>query len=120
MQNADIASIGTIAVIVVLIVILIIAMLRRDQQRRDRDAEMASREIAIIIEERALSGFGGICVFLLISSIVVALFSYGRASTVFQQIEAGVGLIASTVVFATGAILGMRSNYRVLRSRNRE
>ncbi len=72
--------------------------------------------IATIEEEVRLTAWGVISLILLILSVIGSLMVSAGATTVFQQIEAGVSLISGLLLFGLGVALGRRRTYRVVRS----
>lgn len=73
-------------------------------------------EIATIEEDVRLTGWGVFSLMLLILSVAFTAFAGMAAKTVFQQIEAGVSMIASLLLFGLGVALGRRRTYRIYRS----
>ena len=93
----------------------------RDLRRaRMAAAALAAREIAVIEETVRSTGFGAVCIVLLLIVIAASGVGYTKAVTVFQQIEIGVGFIGSLIVLGLGAALGRRRSYTVYRSEQRE
>lgn len=95
------------------------------RRRRLRDQEVAiaasleSRELAVMVEDVKTTRFGAFCIVMLVVNVFVTWLSYTSAQTVFQQIQIGVALIASTMLFGLGAALGRRRTYRIYRSKHR-
>ena len=102
------------------VVIVAIAMTRAADARRRAIEDLAARELAIITEDIRATGGGALSFLLLLVAIFVSVVSYNTATTVFQQIEAGVGFIGSAIIFGLGIALGRRRTYTVYRSPNRQ
>jgi NO-binding membrane sensor protein with MHYT domain len=81
---------------------------------------LATRELAVIIEHATMTGGGAICVFLLVITLAASVFSLIAATTIFQQIEAGLFLLVGCVLFGLGIALGHKRTYRVYRSEHRD
>lgn len=113
-------GVAGIAIVVLCMVITFALSRRANRQRRTRDEELAARELATIVEEIQITAGGVICFILLIGTIVLAISAYSTAATVFQQIEAGVSLIAGCILWGLGVALGRRRTYRIYRSERRE
>lgn len=80
-------------------------------------AKQASGEVIATIEEEVrLTGWGAISLILLILTVIGSLIISAGATTVFQQIEAGVSLISGLLLFGLGVALGRRRTYRVVRA----
>ncbi len=120
MEGIDNGALVALVTFVVAAVILIAAVTAAGKRRRQRQIELAARELAVIVEHVQISAFGGICVVLLFVTVIGSVFGYSAAKTVFQQIEAGVSLIAGCILFGLGAALGQSRTYRVYRSDQRE
>jgi hypothetical protein len=54
------------------------------------------------------------CTLLLILTVIATVFAYSQATTVFQQIEAGVSLIGGCILFGLGTALGRSRTYRFI------
>jgi hypothetical protein len=83
------------------------------------DEKMKARELAVMVEDINMTGWGGFSLIMLVLTLVGAFFGYVSAKTVFQQIEAGVSLIAGLLLFGLGTALGRRRTYRIYRSEQR-
>ncbi len=116
---ADWFTVVAVAFFVFLVVRLIavgIASLRRNGQRV---ADPASVATATIIEEVRPTAVGVICLLLLIGATIGSSYSYYSATTVMQQIEAGIEFLGSTIFFGLGIIVGRKRVYRVYRAASR-
>ena len=115
-QGQGVAALGALIFIIGFIVWAIIS----SRKREEREAALAVRELAIIVEHVTMTGGGAICVILLLLTLAGSFFSLIAATTVFQQIEAGVFLLAGCVLFGLGIALGHKRTYRVYRSEHRD
>jgi hypothetical protein len=89
------------------------------QKRSERMAALQDRELAVIVERVEVTVGGSLCTLLLIVTIIGTIFAYSKATTVFQQIEAGVSLIGGCILFGLGTALGRSRTYRIYRSERR-
>ncbi|WP_445488111.1 hypothetical protein [Rhodopseudomonas sp. RCAM05734] len=89
-------------------------------RRRQLAEALAARELANIVEETNPTAWGGFCIAMIIVTAIGSLFTFSAATTVFQQIEAGVVWIGGTIMFGIGAGLGQKRSYTVYRSIHRE
>ena len=113
--------ISLVAVALIAALVWTIIVLRRGARlRRLEQQALEARELAVIIEESQATIGGAVCIVALLVCVIGALFGYSRATTVFQQIEAGVSLMAGTMLFGLGASLGRSRTYRIYRSMQRE
>jgi hypothetical protein len=62
--------------------------------------------MAVIAERVETTGGGRLCILLLILIVIGTVFAYLQATTVFQQIEAGVSFIGGCILFGLGVALG--------------
>lgn len=102
----------------VILVILFLGFRSRTNFKieQERYADLRSREMATIVESASLSGFGGLCVVMLVLTTLIAGGMYGSAKTIFQEIAAGVGWMGFSILFGIGAVMGQRRSYTVYRS----
>jgi hypothetical protein len=80
---------------------------------------MAARELANIVEEVTPTMWGSFCIGMIVLTAIGAFFAFAAATTVFQQIEAGVAWIGGTIMFGIGAVLNQKRTYTVYRSAHR-
>ncbi|UGY23555.1 hypothetical protein HU675_0037300 [Bradyrhizobium septentrionale] len=71
------------------------------------------RQTAVIEEQSRLTGGGVICALLLVLSLLGTMGLYVEAKTVFQQIQAGVAMIAAILLFGLGVAVLRRRTYKV-------
>jgi nucleoside permease NupC len=107
------------AIVLVLAVLIAAALYYQRRRRRDETDELISRELAVITERIDTTAGGAISGLLLTLSVIAALFEYGAATTVFQQITAGVTLIGGMALFGLGVAMGRRRTYTIYRSQHR-
>jgi len=105
--------------VVIALLITVVAGKAIDRRRRKREEELASRELAIIVEDVAITAGGRISMAMLVLTIIYAVLVYVAAKTVFQQIEAGVTLIGGSIIWGLGIAVGRVRTYRVYRSEHR-
>ena len=101
--------------IAVLIAAVVIALL---VQRAVAQA-LAARELANIVEEVTPTTCGSFCIGMIVLTAIGAFFAFSAATTVFQQIEAGVAWIGGTIMFGIGAMMNQKRTYTVYRSVHR-
>lgn len=106
-----------LAVVIVGLIVAAVVTGRREKERLETNL---GGELAIITENIRMTAWGLLCVIMLIVMIVGSLVAYAHATTVFQQIEAGVSLIAGVLLFGLGVALGRRRSYTIYRSQQRE
>ena len=116
-QNFVLALVGIGVVIV--IIGLWFAWTTTSRRRNERMATLREREMAVIVERVETTGGGRLCTLLLIFAVIGTVFAYSQATTVFQQIEAGVSFIGGCILFGLGTALGRSRTYRVYRSEHR-
>jgi chromate transport protein ChrA len=117
----DLAGGIAIALLVLSLVALAIWRLARDAARARREHDdLVARELAVIEEKISATPAGVLCVVMIFVVLIWTLQVEGRATTVFQQIEAGVALIAGLILFGLGAALGRRRRYVIYRSEHRK
>jgi hypothetical protein len=87
------------------------------EQEKPRAVEM--RELAVMVEHVESTAVGNICGVLLVITLFFSMFGYSVATTIFQQIEAGVSLMAGVLLFGLGVVLGRKRTYRIYRSEHR-
>ena len=109
-----------VGVICAALVLLVWAGIVAAQRRKEREANLAAREMATMIEETQVTPGGAICFALLVITVIGSFFAYGKATTIFQQIEAGVSLIAGSILFGLGVAIGRKRTYRIYRSEQRQ
>lgn len=122
LKNLSDGAMSIIVFCVMLVVLLPIAVMvakRGYMRRAEMEDDLAAREMATIVEDVRTTGFGGVCIVLLLLTVAVTTFSYLSAATVFQQIASGVSLIGGGVLFGAGAVMGRTRTYRVYRSVHR-
>lgn len=119
-QTATFAAIVA-AVVLAFVIALAIWRINRDI-RRHRAAlqSVRERELATISEDVKLTAVGLLSVVLLVVTIFTTAAAYSRATTVLQQIEAGVAFLGACVILGLGAALGRRRTYTIHRSEQRE
>ncbi|MHC2578196.1 threonine/homoserine/homoserine lactone efflux protein [Bradyrhizobium diazoefficiens] len=127
MQNIEVntQTIAIAALVVGAVIVYVAAhyfLVTRPRRRRiaGEEAELAARELAIIVEDVRLTAGGIVAAVLLVVTILYSFVTYEAATTVFQQIASGVSLIAGCIVWGLGVALGRRRTYRVLRSEHRQ
>jgi hypothetical protein len=103
-----------LATIVLLFVGLLLA--RPLMRRRQENAVLARQETAVIVEQVRSTVGGAISAFFLLLTWVASIVVYAASNTVFQQIEAGVALVAGTILCGLGVALGRRRTYRIYKS----
>jgi len=88
-------------------------------RRKDRTTAAAwSRdEIATIVERVYVTGWGVFWGLVLALDCTISIVASMAATTIFQQIAAGVSLIGGAVIAGLGVALGRRRTYTVYRSR---
>lgn len=108
------ASIGGLIFIIVVAAILYFAVEGRDARlKREAAAYVPPRQVAIIEGTSKLTDAGQLCAVLLVFSILVSMVLYAQATTVFQQIQAGVAMITGILLFGLGVALLRKSTYTV-------
>jgi hypothetical protein len=112
-----------IAVLIAAVVIALLALIYRrifitPRQRKLAEA-LAARELANIVEEVTPTTWGSFCIGMIVLTAIGAFFAFSAATTVFQQIEAGVVWIGGTIMFGIGAALNQKRTYTVYRSVHR-
>jgi len=80
---------------------------------------IAARELANIVEEVTPTTWGSFCIGMVVLTAIGAFFAFSAATTVFQQIEAGVVWIGGTIMFGIGAMMNQKRTYTVYRSVHR-
>jgi drug/metabolite transporter (DMT)-like permease len=80
---------------------------------------LAARELANIVEEVTPTNWGSFCIGMIVLTAIGAFFAFSAATTVFQQIEAGVVWIGGTIMFGIGAMMNQKRTYTVYRSVHR-
>jgi cytochrome b561 len=118
-QNSTLAVIGFLTVVAIVIVVIVLALRERVTLRKQNASQLQARELAKITEEISMTGWGGFCVVMLVLTVAGSIGSYAAAKTVFQQIEAGVSLMAGLILFGLGSALGRRRTYTIYRSEQR-
>jgi hypothetical protein len=112
-------SIILMAVLAIGLLIVFIVVERRDKALKATQAKQIqnpSPRFAVsarIEEDVATTPGGNICGFFLVVTILVSAVIFGVAETVFGQIEAGLFLIAGTLLFGLGIVLGRKRTYVV-------
>ncbi|WLA78820.1 sel1 repeat family protein [Bradyrhizobium elkanii] len=71
------------------------------------------RQTAIVEAQSRLTGGGVLCAFLLVLSVLTTMGLYSEAKTIFQQIQAGVAMIAAILLFGLGVAVLRKHTYRV-------
>ncbi|AVT76598.1 hypothetical protein RPPS3_25350 [Rhodopseudomonas palustris] len=99
----------------IFVVVPAIVLARREWAYRRQEAQ-AGQEAAVIIEHVRMTWVGIVSLMLLVLTVIGAIVAYIAARTEFQQVQAGVSLIGSVLLFGLGVALGRRRTYRVLRS----
>lgn len=105
---------------VVLILALAAVSYWASKRRRAREQALQAREMAVMEEEVNSTTEGKISFALLALSVLGSITIFAAAKTVFQEIEAGVMLIAGSILFGLGVALGRTRTYRIYRSEYRE
>jgi hypothetical protein len=107
-----------VAVVVALVVMVYRGVFVMPRRRRLAEA-LASRELANIVEETTPTTWGGFCIGMIVVTAIGSFLAFAAATTVFQQIEAGVVWIGGTIMFGIGAALNQKRTYTVYRSAHR-
>lgn len=112
---------AVIGLVIIAVGIAVVFFILRERivLRQQREAALAARELAVIVENTQVTSGGVICFALLILTIASTIFAYSKATTVFQQIEASVSLISGSILFSLGVALGRKRTYRIYRSEHR-
>ncbi|MBR1280351.1 hypothetical protein [Bradyrhizobium sp. AUGA SZCCT0283] len=105
--------------VVIVIIGLWFAWATASRHRSERKAILRDREMAVIAERVETTGGGRLCILLLVLTVIGTVIAYSQATTVFQQIQAGVSFIGGCILFGLGAALGRSRTYRVYRSEQR-
>lgn len=106
--------------VLLLLAALIGLAIWKERRRRVRQRALEARELAVIIEEVATTGGGNISFAMLVLTVLGSIAVFGGAKTVFQEIAAGVLLIAGAILFGLGVALGRTRTYRIYRSEHRD
>jgi hypothetical protein len=111
-----------VLIVLGIVVILIVATVvgkKRIVKEPEKPREIEMREFAVMVEKIESTAGGTICGVLLFITLFFSLLGYSAATTVFQQIEAGVSLMAGILLFGLGVVLGRKRTYRIYRSEHR-
>jgi hypothetical protein len=117
-EQAGIAVAIFAAVVIALLVLIYKCIFVTPRQRAMAQA-LAARELANIVEEVTPTTWGSFCIGMVVLTAIGAFFAFSAATTVFQQIEAGVVWIGGTIMFGIGAVMNQRRTYTVYRSVHR-
>jgi hypothetical protein len=103
--------------IIVVAVVLYFAVEGRDARLKQEaaNAPPPPRQIAVIAQQSQMNGTGIFGAVLLAVTILIALLAFAGAKTVFGEIEAGIVLIAGTLLSGIALVLGRTHNYLVYR-----
>lgn len=116
LRNQDYVAGLILAGFAIIIIGLVLNAMVGARRRREQFDALKQREFAVMVEEVNSTGWGAFCIMMLVLTVLASVFGYNVAKTVFQQIEAGVTLIAGLILFGLGAALGRRRSYRLYRS----
>ena len=117
-QEALIAVV-IVAAVVIALATLIYTRIFITPRRRAVARSLAARELANIVEEVTPTTWGSFCIGMIVLTAIGAFFAFSAATTVFQQIEAGVVWIGGTIMFGIGAMMNQKRTYTVYRSVHR-
>jgi len=116
-QEAGIAALA-IAVGIAVLALIYKRVFITPRRRALADA-LAARELANIVEEVTPTTWGSFCIGMIVLTAIGSFFVFSAATTVFQQIEAGVVWIGGTIMFGIGAMMNQKRTYTVYRSVHR-
>jgi hypothetical protein len=116
-QEAGIAVL--IAAVVIALLVLVYRRIFITPRQRALAQALAARELANIVEEVTPTTWGSFCIGMIVLTAIVAFFTFSAATTVFQQIEAGVVWIGGTIMSGIGAMMNQKRTYTVYRSVHR-
>jgi hypothetical protein len=116
-QEAGIAALA-IAVGIAVLALIYKRVFITPRRRALADA-LAARELANIVEEVTPTTWGSFCIGMIVLTAIGSFFAFSAATTVFQQIEAGVVWIGGTIMFGIGAMMNQKRTYTVYRSLHR-
>jgi hypothetical protein len=105
--------VGLLFVIVVAAVLYFAVEGRDARLKQEAAAPKPPRCIAVIEGQSKLTGGGQWCAFLLVVSVAILMLAYAGATTIFQQIQAGVAMIAAILLFGLGVALLRKHTYQV-------
>jgi hypothetical protein len=117
--NQEAGGAVLIAAVVIALLVLIYRRIFITPRQRAAAEALAARELANIVEEVTPTTWGSFCLGMIVLTAIVAFFTFSAATTVFQQIEAGVVWIGGTIMFGIGAALSQKRTYTVYRSVHR-
>jgi hypothetical protein len=107
---SDINTVGSVFIGVVFAVIIILRWLNERNRERDK---LKPAPTASIEEKVTATAFGQFCMFLLGVTAFVTTLMFIGAKTVFNEMEAGIFLIAGTLLFGLGIAIGRTRSYAV-------
>jgi hypothetical protein len=93
------------------------AVQRRVLEKREAEAmRLAESEIATIVERSELTGWGALWTVVFVIAAIVSFAGGTAATTVFQQIAAGVSWIGTLILFGLAFTTCRRRTYTIYRS----
>lgn len=112
------SAVAGVLFIIIVACILFLAVERRDKQLKQDAASYKPPEPVAVIHERSTPTFAGnICAVLLVLSVFFSARSYLEATTILQQIQATLAMIAGILLFGLGVALMRKRTYRVFETR---
>ena len=116
----DIGNVIAVIFVGLAIIAVFVAVERRGLKIKKQQEERMRGPIAtvgpqtsLIQEDVKTTPTGHVCAFFLAVAILISIVIFAASQTVFGQIEAGIVLIASGLLFGMGIVLGRERSFRV-------